>query len=721
MAQFERLKPTKAEIIGIFSASYSPNEINNAIERLIEEKLVVYLKRSNNFMKLKKTSGIDVRKKIHDMCELLSTRVAVKNILNKANYNNYLYPSRYNDEYEMTRFFVFQFIDASEVKESTNWQMKSEGILADAVIYAVIPKDEESIQELKQHLLDYSAGFERHIFIVPKSFEDIYKTIYEYAATATLREEVEEDPVLFDEYDVIYEDLSEVIAQYISTYTCPELYKAIYIYNGKEQDVHRRAALSELMSSICSHIYSDTPLVNNEAVNKNDLTRVAINSRNKVITALLRNQLEPNLGLTGSGQEVSIMRSTLLRTGIVQFEGNTVSINLHPADVRMANMLNVIEKFVLRAHQTGGTDFNALYDQLTSPAFHIGLRKGLIPIYLAVVLHEYRKQVIIHDKYNQVPIDLDTILQINANPGLFTLSYLDWNSEKEDFVKCVADIFSEYIIPEEKNNSTYDYAVDAMKRWMMALPKYVKECKQMPDGVSISKQQYRVLSLLRQNVSNYEFLFIKLPKIFQYESVGPELAEKIQSVKSTYDNLLEKLKYMLIDTTKNIFILAKDKNIAQRMSLTSVMKEWEDTLEKTVFEQLFSDGTDKILSIIKSITYDEDTFIVKLAKALTGLRIEDWDDGTFSTFLTKLMECKNTAEKFHADLPKEGSNNTANYQLTFVDNEGTPVVKRFNRVEISKRGNLLYNQITQALDAMGQAVSTQEKRQILMSILKDMC
>ena len=51
-------------------------------------------------------------------------------------------------------------------------------------------------------------------------------------------------------------------------------------------------------------------------MNRNEITATANNSRNKIVAALLRNELEPNLGLTGSGQEVSIMRSTLIRTGI---------------------------------------------------------------------------------------------------------------------------------------------------------------------------------------------------------------------------------------------------------------------------------------------------------------------------------------------------------------------------------------------------------------------
>ena len=45
----------------------------------------------------------------------------------------------------------------------------------------------------------------------------------------------------------------------------------------------------------------------------------------------------------------------------------------------------------------------------------------------------------------------------------------------------------------------------------------------------------------------------------------------------------------------------------------------------------------------------------------------------------------------------------------------------FAKVEESRRGKLLYNAIISQLDSMGQAIPEQEKRQILMEVLKEMC
>ena len=127
------------------------------------------------------------------------------------------------------------------------------------------------------------------------------------------------------------------------------------------------------MSSICDQVYSLTPIINNEAMNRNEITATANNSRNKIVAALLRNELEPNLGLTGSGQEVSIMRSTLIRTGVWEENEGLPRINLRPDKVEhMADVLSVIEDFIVAARTSGSISFEELYKRLTAPEYHSG-------------------------------------------------------------------------------------------------------------------------------------------------------------------------------------------------------------------------------------------------------------------------------------------------------------------------------------------------------------
>ena len=156
---------------------------------------------------------------------------------------------------------------------------------------------------------------------------------------------------------------------------------ARYIHYGEERYIGRKAALTGLLSDICDEVFSQTPIINNEAINKDDITSIAYNSRSKIISGLLRNELEKGLGLTGSGQEVSIMRSTLIRTGVLVEESGCTKINLCPDDPYLENALATIVDFIREARQNGQMNFGELYRRLTGAEYHIGMRKGLIPIY----------------------------------------------------------------------------------------------------------------------------------------------------------------------------------------------------------------------------------------------------------------------------------------------------------------------------------------------------
>ena len=721
LEQFERLNPTKEQLIGIYSGAYDVSEIEQAITDLIEEEFVIYIKRSNDYLRLKQTSGVDIQQKIHDQIESQSGKNTTKDILNASNFDNFMYPSRYNDAHEMTRFFAFQFISGAEVTEDVDWNIKSEPIDADGIIYGIIPQDDEQRKKLASIIKDSSIGCERHIFVLPKHYRDIDAVAQEYAAVAELRDHAADDPVLFDEYEVVFEDLQEIIKGFIGSYTHPESYHSVYIHNGEELNIRRKSGLTEVMSRICDTVYALTPVINNEAVNKNDITSIAQNSRNKIVSALLRSELEPNLGLSGTGQDVSIMRSTLLRTGIWSEAGGVSQISLRPKDETMRNLLETIENFILEARQNGQISFAVLYERLTSPEYHIGLRSGLIPIYVAAVMHNYRQQTVINDRFGPVQTSVDVLVQINSDPGSFTLEYLDWNPEKERYIARLSDAFSDYVVEAEKSSNSYDYVANAMRRWYMALPKFSKESTQKPNGEKLVRRQLEMMKLLRQNTSSSDLLFKKLPEAVDSHGDYADAATDIIASKAVFDGLLIELKQSLIKETTDAFLPKSDRNAARKISLADAAKDWCDRLDPKSFEQLFSDGTDRFLQHLKSITNDEDMFITRLAKLATGLRLEDWDSKTRKQYSDALARYMKTAKDFHSSVVAETINDTSSYQVTFADEEGTSTTRRFDKVEVSARGKLLFNQITAALEAMGHSISEQEKRQILMEVLKKLC
>lgn len=255
----------------------------------------------------------------------------------------------------------------------------------------------------------------------------------------------------------------------------------------------------------------------------------------------------------------------------------------------------------------------------------------------------------------------------------------------------------------------------------MSLPKYTKEVKRYRDGKKIDERYMAFIRLLKQNIGVHEFLFKKLPEAFKYSdqfTVG--LSENIAMAKKCFDSMLDDLKHMLVNDVKELFCVSGESRQKARMSLSSIIKDWCETINRGAFEQLYSDGTEKCLALFKTVTNDEETFITRLAKLATDLRVEDWDESTPNKFVERMNQYKNTAEGFAAKDGNVEEQITSTYQLTFVGENGEAVTRRFDRVEVSKMAGLLYNAVTSTLSSMG-AVSEQEKRQVLMDILKGLC
>lgn len=160
-----------------------------------------------------------------------------------------------------------------------------------------------------------------------------------------------------------------------------------------------------------------------------------------------------------------------------------------------------------------------------------------------------------------------------------------------------------------------------------------------------------------------------------------------------------------------------DKNV----SLFNLVKEWCKHLDPKCFDQLYSDGTEKVLQLFQNVNTDEDFFITKLARITTGLPIEDWNLKTIELYKSSIGKFIKTAQAFVCNDLTEDGNTTSNYQIIFADTEGHGMTRIFDRVDVSARGKLLFNQLISSLDAMGHSISKQEKRQILMDVLKKLC
>lgn len=725
--QFEKLPPIYDIIVDAYRDCVEDTKlISNALEDLINKDCIVYLRRSNNYLKLKESSGIDIPGEISKHIESTKASTSVKEILNKSSFDSYMYPTRYNDEHEITRYFDFLFIDSKEFWSVDDWNLKINDTMADGVVYAIIPESAEEIKRIKRALADGNCNHDRIIFCIPRKYQNIEKIAYEYKAVTELKALVVDDELQSDEYEIYIEDLEEVINSFIASYARPENKSSDYYYNGRRQQLYRKAQMSALLSDICEQTYPHAPTINNESINKNVLPTVAVNSRTKLLNGLLDSTLEVNLGLTGTGQDVSIMRSTLIQTGILLNPDSTPELNITPDDQNITYMLNTIQAFFAEAGINGEQSFGTLYERLTSPQFGIGLKAGVIPIYVAVILHLNRSNIVVKNGNSEVKLSAELLNGINENPQKYSVILEDWNDEKAAYLGNLEQLFSQHIHEQEKAYNSFAYIVYAMNRWYMSLPKYAKEMSKTYLGVNaheplkkISPSHVRFIKSLKQldNINPREYLFEKIFTVFGLDGFHADVVDSIAQTKQEYDSSISRLLKSLIYDTKALFT---PKGSPVQGSLTSIIQDWYSCLKKTTIQHLFANNENHTLELMKTITNDESAFIQRLAKCITALRVEDWNEGTIKTYNSDLAAFKNTVEEYNSQEVLD-TKATDTYKLITTNSDGQEIVKSFSRTEYTDRAKLLFNEITNSIDEMGQSISEQEKRQILIEILEKLC
>jgi len=722
--QFEKMPPIVDVIMDAFRDSvYDLKEISDTLSELKDKDCLVYLRRSNSYLKLKESSGVDIKSEIDRTGENLRAIENVTDILNNYSFNNYFYPTRYNDDREIIRFFDFAFIHSKDFWAVQNWdEYLSMSTEADGVVFAIIPESEDDIARIKKHVLSSGKLSNRIVFVIPVVFQEIDTIAFEYSAVKLLKTLVSDDDVLTDEYDIYIEDLEEVISSYISLYARPELGRAEYYFEGQRQYVFRKAQVSELLSTICDKLFPYTPIINNESINKNTLSTVAINSRAKLLHGLLADDFASNLGLTGSGQDVSIMRSTLIQTGILKDVDTAPECVDDIADENTARVVSAIKTFFTEANEKQKTSFQTLYNKLTKPnEYGIGLKLGLVPIFLAVVLHQCKQSIVILHNNQEMKITADLLNSINENPDAYSVLCIKWNDEKLQYMTELENIFSDYVIEKEKAFNSFSYIVYAMNRWYLSLPKYTKEMEYTYNGKGktaekIPKDKRRFINSLKQYDANArEFLFEKVFSIFNLNEFNLVVVDTIRRTKQIFDDAKSNLITSLICDVKELFAVS-----AVKASLCSVAKDWYEGLSENTINHLFATNESRILGVFKSVSNDDIQFIERLSKAVCSLRIDDWENKNIGQFILVLDSFKQNVEAYN----KNACDQTVaadQYSVSFVDTRGKESTKTFYKVDYSSRAKLLLNEVSNAIEEMGESITEQEKRQVLIDLLQKLC
>lgn len=711
VARYEAVEPTRQTIRDVYTdCGYSESELDAALERLAETDSVVYLRQSDSFFKLKESSGVRVDMEVEDRADALRSKMTPCEILNRRCRTKALYPSQYNDNNDIVRYFscgFASFSDLNGLREGIKPKGLADGDGYVAAVYIESPDQMKDLDDLAERL----SSAKMSVYVAPRQYVDISEALYKLEAAAELKLAAINDSVLAEEYEIIIEDYEEIVNSFIDGYFSPEKNASKYFIDGRRKNkVVRRRRLSDMMSELCEKAFPHTPRITSEALNKNQPTGTALHSRAKILVGLCAQNLEPSLGFVGNGQETSMMRSALENTGLIEKIEDAPKVNIGHASTEADYVMDVIEQFIASADHSS---FAVLYSALTELEGGIGMRRGPVPLFIALALRKHRDALLITKEGEERTFSAETLEDIDSDPAAFELSLLNWNQEMADFARALGGLFGCAATISKAD------VVEALRRWYVKLPQLVRIAKEDHSGLGLSKSQLKIhqafLQCLRnQSLSSDELLFSKLPSIFGLDINDAALIRAIRDEKEFCDDYATLVHEELAKEIKSLTA----PHAPVEASLDSSLRDWIEGLGSVGAKRVFSGANNAIISAIKGSTPDEKTTVARIAKAATSLRIEDWNDARFGDFKALLSAAIAEAENCKE---KNDGKSSGNLAISFMGSTGDIEERTFESVEYSSRARMLKRSIEACMSEMGGAVNPEEKRQVVFDVLKELC
>ncbi len=659
------------------SLNLCDDEFHSAIDTLIE-KSIIKRKKITNELDFATIYNREITREIKRLSESDFYNINIKETLNEIMPLTYSLPRRYNEEYKITRFFANTFMREKEINSLKSFKILFEEIYCDGIIINLI-RESRNIYDLKEYFKNINS--DNVVLRIPKNIfpKSIISLLRDYKAIRYLLKKFADKDEIGNELMLIEKETVEAIQEQINIYFSKENIQE-YLYKDKSDKKVNN--ISSYLSNICFTIYNKTPIINNEMINKRDLSAPIKKARNIVIETILNN--DKGLIKSKTSAEATIYKA------IVEKKDS------------LKDTLNIINKFIAES-ENDKISFEKVYKKLESKPYSI--RKGIIPILIAMSLYNYSDIIVIYFMNKEIDLDAENLIKINDNPEKYFIHTEKGTAEKMKYLSSLMNLFGVSNLDTQRMN--LKKLVDTMKRWILSLPRLLREYS-IDNNDFFIENRYIVVKneLLKPDINNNEFIYKILRDIFNTDSYTT-IVNEIKKMKKIFDDFMVEYSNDLIIKTKEII----NKNF--KGSLTSLLKELYEKNNLNESLTIYDVSTTNFIDYIKNLTsHDENAVIEKLAKIITGYYIEDWQPSDYNNYKNGLINIINNIKSTNT-VTKDKTNRILLY-------DGTEKLEKYvaSDDEISAIGNTMKNNIEEIMNEYGDSLTQQEKISILVNIIK---
>ena len=678
---------------------YSKEQFERVVMALKKKQLILWRSKTGMY-NFKNQIGVDIEKEMKEEMERLPDQLPICEILREASDLDYILPRQYNQKYAITRYFRYEYMTPEQFLHLNSGDLLFEKGFADGRIIALIRNGVIDEQEIKDHF--EKLNDKRLVLLIPKYEFDKEPLLRRLTAVQKLAKEevfLENNKVLVQELKLYQEDLLFELNVYLEQCYLPEHGNCEVVYEGKITNEYLDTyGFNRFLGKICVQNYRKTPIINNELINRQQISGVIRKARGKIIEALLQDA-DMEKFEKGTSAEATIYRAMFLRTGLSS--GGAM-------DAGVEGMLQEIRSFLDSA--AGEKQCVAkLFSTLMGMGY--GARKGVIPVYLAKALSDMPHMVMVFLKDVQTELSETVLNNMCDKPEEYFVYIEVQDAGKALYLELLENAFRNEQTQKTmvKQNRIGQIAVD-MQDWCRGLPKYTRETAVTIEGITEEEWEsfVRVRKLLLQtSINPGDLLLKKIPAAVEgsdYKMCGARVIAWKAAVDSHLDNRMD----WAVALVKRVWKANPDEN------LKHIFEQFYSQYQIVIERQIFSGSTGAFINCIKQISgYDERWIVDRVAKAVTGFHISDWTDEMADSFEDVLGSTKALIEKNEVTETSAGK-----CKVQFTTSAGELVEKFYSDEEEDGTAYFMQNSMENVWEEFGDTLSKEQKLAVIMKVIE---
>lgn len=655
--KFDEMPPTE-EILKIASGLPDAVEI---LSSLVSKELI-YKKEATNCYVFKTRAGIALKSEIKKRRALKDTPNLPK-VFNLINNTQYILPKRYNNEYSMTRYFRYEYLDVEDFLQIDNMNVYLEdGKFQDGKVMALYSlKNVDRTKEIQNKV--ETAGIENIVLIYAKTPFILLNKAIEYEVLQDIKADakfMKENEILSKELSVMEEDIVNILSDFLEDEFGDVKSRVIFYYDGQNWVFDENITISAAVDAVCDYFYSETVVINNELINKQFIKTAPIKKSRKTIMENIMNKSSDEYYRTGTSAESTIYRAVMVNSEILSKD--------KPQKVQ--HLLEMFEEFFDGCVEEKRS-LSILVNQYSARPY--GMRAGVLPILLAHILSQKKEDIIVYYGDRETELTVDSIINMVDYPDKYSVFISKDSADKDRYLRALSELFADKADYNLSGNRIANI-LTCMQRWYRALPQVTKNIRRENEYIS-DKQILKALPRLknvmqRMDVNAYEAILETLPEICG--GVGyEETIRLLRTMKVTLNGYMDWLLSRVAEDTRNIF--SSDK----KDDLIHTLKNWYENQSDVAKHGLYNAAVSGFMSCIADIdTFDEYSVVLKLIKIVTEIHADSWNDDSYAEYIEKLKGIKTEIEAIGDETKRE------NCVLTFTGKNGVTIQKYYAPVDL---------------------------------------